>query len=408
MSESRLLSDIRVVEVATMVFAPSACAAMADFGAQVIKVEPPGTGDLNRHYHQLPGMPASELPYTFQIDNRLKRSVALDFKTDSGYAILRKLVSAADVFVTNLRPAALARRKLTYADLNADHPRLIYGLATAYGEEGGECDKPGYDSVCYWARSAIESQVFPVDGWLGPFPFGSGDHASGTALFAGIMTALYQREKTGRGCKVSSSLLANGAWANATMLQAQLCDAKFNDRQPRDQSYNFTYIHYRTADDRVLKLSIVDADKDWQPFCRAIGREEFITDERFAELNQRVENMATLIHLIDKAFLEHPIDYWQTRLAEFDIPYAILPTYPEAADDPQKAANDIVVPLQHERFGEVRTISSPINIEGYQKRQPNAAPELGEHTCEVLAELGCSDQEIQQLIDDGVAQASSR
>jgi len=167
-------------------------------------------------------MPASDLPYTFQADNRNKKSVAIDVKTAAGYEILSRLVARADVFATNYRLSALSRLRLTYDDLAPIQPRLIYALGTAFGEEGSERDKPGYDAVTYWSRSAIESQVFPVDGWLGPFPYGSGDHPSGMALFGAILLGLYERQKTGRGCKVSTSLLANGAWANATMLQAQL------------------------------------------------------------------------------------------------------------------------------------------------------------------------------------------
>ncbi len=185
--QPRPLAGVRVVELASMVFAPSACAAMADFGAEVIKVEPPGTGDLNRHYHKLPGMPVSDLPYAFQMDNRNKRSIALDLKTELGSEALRKLILKADVLVTNYRPAALAKLSLTYADLSTINPRLIYALASGWGEEGDARDQPGYDSVCYWAASAIESQMFPIDGWLGPIPFGAGDHPSGTALFGAIM-----------------------------------------------------------------------------------------------------------------------------------------------------------------------------------------------------------------------------
>lgn len=405
--ERGLLADLRVVEVATMVFAPSACAMLADFGADVIKVEPPGTGDLNRHYHKLPGMPVSELPYTFQADNRNKRSLAVDLKSEEGLRIVRELLATADVFVTNYRPAALAKLRLSFDDLRELNPRLIYALGSGYGEEGEERDNPGYDSVCYWSRSGIESQVFPLDSWLGPFPYGSGDHPSGTALFAAVMLGLYQREQTGRGVKVSTSLLANGTWANATMLQAQLAGAAFTERRPRDRSYNFTYIHYKTRDGRILKLCIVNAEKDWKPFCRAIGREDLIDDPRFARLDARVENMSTLIGLIDAAFAEHDIAYWAARLRECDIPHSILPTYPEAAADSQKHANRIVVPLEHPKHGTIATVSSPIEVAGYPKERATAAPELGEHSTEILQGLGWSSEEISRLVDSGIVQRQS-
>jgi crotonobetainyl-CoA:carnitine CoA-transferase CaiB-like acyl-CoA transferase len=285
-----VLADIRVVEVGTMVFAPSACAILADFGAEVIKVEPPGKGDLNRHYHTLPGMPVSDLPYTFQANNRNKKSVAIDVKAAAGYEILCRLIARADVFATNYRLPALSRLKLTYDDLKPLQPHLIYALGTAFGEEGSERNKPGYDAVTYWSRSAIESQIFPVDGWLGPFPYGSGDHPSGMALFGAILLGLYERQKTGRGCKVSTSLLANGAWANATMLQAQLAGSAFAEKRPRAQARNFASLHYKTADGRFLRMSILNVERDWPRLCTALGRSELINDPRFAALPDRAQN----------------------------------------------------------------------------------------------------------------------
>lgn len=400
-NDPTLLGDIRVVELATMVFAPAACVIMADFGADVIKVEPPGQGDLNRHYHKLPGLPESDLPYTFQIDNRNKRSVCLDLKSVAGYAAFRRLIASADVFVTNFRLTALTRLKLDYANLIALNPRLIYALGTGWGEHGQERDKPGYDNVCYWTRSAIESHIFPYEGWLGSFPFGAGDHPSGTALFAAIMGGLYQRTRTGRGCKVSTSLLANGAWANATMLQAQLVNAAFRERRPRQAAWNFTYLHYRSRDGRLFKLGMVNMEKDWQPFCQTIGRPQLAQDPRFVTAAAREGNMPALIALIDAAIAEQDMEYWQAAFAGSDIPFAVVPTYPEAANDPQKAANDVVIPLDYPGFENLRTVNSPIQVEGYGKRSAGAAPELGQHTGEVLGGLGYSEQELRQMFTDG-------
>jgi crotonobetainyl-CoA:carnitine CoA-transferase CaiB-like acyl-CoA transferase len=402
-----LLAGIRVVEVGTMVFVPSTCAALADFGAEVIKIEPPGQGDLNRHYHKLPGMPVSDLPYTFQADNRNKKSVSLDVKTPAGYDALCRLIATADVFATNYRPSAIARLRLTYDDLKPIQPRLIYALGTAFGEEGRERDKPGYDSVCYWSRSAIESQLFPMDSWLGTFPYGAGDHPSGMALFGAIMLGLFQREKSGHGCKVSTSLLANGAWANATMLQAQLAGAEFAERRHREQSYNFSYLHYKTGDGRILRLCLLNAERDWARFCQAISRPALIDDERFATLNERVRNMELLIRLVDEAFLEYDAKYWARTLEQFDIAFSVMPTYAEAASDAQMISNRIVVPLEHPRLGSIGTVSSPVHVEGREKERPVAAPELGQHTSQVLRDLGHSDEEIQRMIDTGVAEQYS-
>jgi crotonobetainyl-CoA:carnitine CoA-transferase CaiB-like acyl-CoA transferase len=398
------LANLRVVEVGTMVFAPAACAILADFGADVVKIEPPGQGDLNRHYHNLPGMPVSELPYTFQADNRNKKSLALDVKSPAGYEVLRKLVAQADVFATNYRPSALKRLRLTYEDLQPIQPRLIYALGTGFGERGPESDKPGYDSVCYWSRSGIESQVFPVDSWLNAFPYGAGDHPSGTALFGAIMLGLYQRQQTGRGCKVSTSLLANGAWANATMLQAQLAGAKFFEKRPRDQAYNFIALHYKTGDGRILRLCLLNSERDWPKFCAAMDRPAWLADPRFARLSDRNQNMVQLVHLIDEAFLEHDVAHWRRALEQHDIAFAVLPTYPEAASDPQFHANDVVVPLEHPRLGQIATISSPVQVEGCTKQSATAAPDLGQHSRQLLSELGYSPSEIDGLIAAGIAE----
>lgn len=393
-----LLGDLRVIELATMVFAPSACVVLAEFGAEVIKIEEPRSGDLNRGYHQLPGMPISDLAYTFEVDNRNKKSVALDLKTDAGRAALLTLLEGADVFVTNLRAQALKRLQLDYASLESINPRLIYAHATGYGEEGDEQDKPGYDTICYWSRSGIEGHVFPYEGWLNQFPFGAGDHPSGMSLFAAIMTALYRRQQSGVGCKVSSSLLANGTWANATMLQAQLSNAEFQEKRPRSNAWTFTTIHYQSKDERLLKLGIVNIDKDWQPFCEAMEFTELMTDPRFVTQSDRLAHMPALIAIVSERFLTREMAWWQARLEAFDIPHALMSTYPEAADDPQKAANGIIVPLDHPEHGPLRTVSSPFQLSGYEKTAASPAPRLGEHTREVLAGLGYDEAAIENVL----------
>jgi len=398
-TDKPLLGDIRVIELATMVFAPSACVVLSDFGAEVIKVEPPNGGDLNRNWHKIHGLPVSDMAYPFQMNNRNKKSVVLDLKSEAGYEAFCKLIADADVMVTNYRLKALERLKLDYESVKAINPKLIYALGTGFGEHGEERHKPGYDTVCYWTRSAIEMQVFPFEGWLGIFPYGAGDHPSGMTLFASIMTGLYQRQQTGKGCKVSTSLLANGAWANSVMLQAQLAGAEFRVKRPRDNAYNFVALHYRTRDERLLKLTIVNSDKDWRPFCHAIERTDFLEDERFNTEAGRIENMPLLISELSTVFASQDIAFWQSKLEQYDVPHAVVSTYEEAANDPQKAANNIVVPLDHPEYGKIRTISSPFEVSGYNKREPGAAPRLGEHTEEVLKELGYSEDEVQRLLD---------
>lgn len=401
--DKHILDGIRVIEVASMVYVPSAATIMSDFGAEVIKVESPPYGDIHRYGHQLPGMPVSEIPYVFQVENRNKKSIVLNLKRDEGRNILCELVKNADVFLTNYRAGALKKLQITYDDFKELNPRLIYAYGTGYGNKGPDADKPGYDMVAFWSRSGIEAQMFPMNDWLGPIPYGTGDRTSGTYLLNAILLALYDREKKGKGAKVSTSLLSAGAWTNATMIQAQLCGAQFNEKVPREKAYNFTYIYYVAKDGRPLKLNIHDQEKGWAPFCNAMGRPDLIDDMRFKTIDVRVRHMSELIAIFDEAFAQHELEYWLKVLTEYDIPHTSICTYQDIDSDPQMAASDVFVDIDHHRFGTFRTVDSPLSIEGVKKVTPETAPDLGEHTMQILLSLGYSEEEAQNFIDKGVA-----
>jgi formyl-CoA transferase len=223
------------------------------------------------------------------------------------------------------------------------------------------------------------------------------------ALFGAVVLALYARERTGHGLKVSTSLLASGLWANATTLQAQLCGATFHPKWTRETAPSFGTVYYRTRDGRALKFSLVNPVKLWPQFCRAVGQPALERDPRFATQEARREHAQELIALLDGIFAERDAAEWLKRLEAEDLPFAMLPTYPEIARDPQAAANGMFVELEHPRFGRLQTVDSPITVTGETKVPPRAAPELGEHTEAVLTELGYSREAIAGLLDRGIA-----
>jgi formyl-CoA transferase len=400
--DAHLLDGIRVVEVATLVAVPSATMMMTDFGAEVIKVEPPDQGDPLRRFHFISGMPVSEIPYTWLLDSRNKKSVALDLKQEAGLEALHKLIETADVFVTNMRASALEKLELTYEDLRALNPRLIYALGTGFGEVGPDAHKPGYDIVTFWSRTGLEDSVFPVDGWLSPVPAGIGDHTAGVSLMSAILLALYGRSQTGEGRKVSVSLLAHGIYANSMTIQARLCEAKFRDKVPREEIPNFAAVYYKSRDGKIFRHAVF-AENMWPPFCRVIDRPELIDDPRFATRDLRMANARELIELMDEVFAERDWQEWQTAFEEHDVAYGLIATYDDVMADPQLEANNVFVDFEHPSFGRLRTVNSPMNVEGQEKVKPMAGPELGQHTTDVLTGLGYSQEETDRLISSGAA-----
>ena len=407
--EAGLLSGIRVLEAASMVMVPSVGAAMADYGAQVIKLEPI-EGDLNRRGHHIPGMPVHDYEYCFLPDNRGKRSMAIDLKAPEARGILRRLIESADVFLTNHRPKSLEGLGLDWPALQAINPRLVYAHGTGFGDKGDEIDKPGFDSVCFWSRSGLEANLFPTDGWLGSFGYGAGDHASGMALLSAVMMALFARERSGRGTRVSVSLLASGAWSNSVMLTAKLLGAQFLERRPRENARSFTAVYYRAGDRRLFKMAVVNTRRDWPKVCRAIGRPELADDPRYATLEERLKEgrMTELIEICDRIFATQPMHYWQKALAEADVPHSVVANFDEVVADKQMAANGVFVEIDDPVLGRVRTVDTPLKIEGHPKVRRTPAPRLGEHTREILAEIGLRGEEIESLAQRRIVEPLNR
>ena len=398
----RIFEGLKVLDVASFIAGPVAATIMADFGADVIKIEAPG-GDTYRAFDRGPGMPRAGFDYSWLADNRSKRGLCLDLKQDEGQAILHKLVAEADVFVTNFPLAVRDSLKLHYEDLKPLNERLIYASLTAYGEEGSEAARTGFDSTALWARSGLMHLVrtSPDSAPARSTP-GMGDHPTGTALFAAIAMALYQRERTGEGAHVSTSLVANGAWWNAIYLQAALARVDIPPRPHRDDWFNGLANHYRCRDGRWFILSLINEARHAETFFSAIGRPELLDDPRFRDRESRRENAQALIRILDDVFVQKDWEEWRAILDEAGVAFGLINWPEDVADDRTFEDAGAIVPVGYDDGPVDRTINSPVFMRGQEKMPPQPPPSVGQHNTEILRDLGYDDAAIERLAAAGV------
>ena len=399
MSDS-VFAGLRVIDCASFIAAPAAATVLGDFGADVVKIEPPGMGDAYRNLGALPGLPDSDHDYAWMLTGRNKRSLALDLKTEEGRAVLHDLVRGADVFITNYPRGVRRRLGIAAEDLMPLNPRLIHAAFSAYGETGEEAEKSGFDSTAWWARSGLMDLV-RADHAAPPARSapGMGDHPSAMGLFGAIVTALYRRERTGEGAIVHSSLLANGLWANGFHVQAQLCGATIHPRPPRHEMPNAVSNQYRTRDGRWLMLVMLNEERQFRPFCAALGQPGLADDPRFAAITDRRANARVLVGLLDAAFAERDLADWMPLLQRAGITFGLVSTLDDIPRDRQARAIGALVPFADH---DMLTVMSPFHIEGEGKAAPRMAPALGAHSVEVLAEAGYDAADIERLRGLGV------
>jgi len=399
MNGKHIFSGLKVVDLASYIAGPAAATMLADFGADVVKIEPPGTGDVYRYFSSVPPNPASDVNYAWQLTNRNKRSIAIDLKAAQAKEVLARLVRWADVVVVNFPPKVRRALGVTYEELAPLNSRLIYADVTGYGSEGPEADTPGFDVTAYWARSGL-MQVTHDAGSPPTLPIpGIGDHATATTLYAAIVTALYQRERTGKGSHVSTSLLANGIWGAAAWVEGGLNGGHFFPQHDRKNPPNALLNPYQTSDERWILL-VAAQRKDWPGFAKAIGKPELLEDPRFAD-GKRESNAAALVEILDPMFASQTLAYWKKLLTEARVIFGVVQVAREIINDPQLEANEIVVPLEVPHAASRRTVSNPIQIFGAEKVKHSVAPKLGEHGSDVLKELGFNDVEIHYLHEVG-------
>jgi crotonobetainyl-CoA:carnitine CoA-transferase CaiB-like acyl-CoA transferase len=392
-----LFADLKVIDCASWIAGPAAATILSDFGADVIKIEPPGAGDPWRASTPIPGRPVD---YYWQLTSRNKRSLALDLKHEQGREVLYRLVDQADVFVINFPLPVRERLRIAPSDLLARNERLIYASFTAYGEQGPEAAKTGFDSTAYWARTGLMDMVrATADTPPSRSMPGMGDHPSATGLYAAIVTALYRRERTGRGGLVQSSLLQNGLWANGCAVQTRLFGEHVPHRPVREDAPNALANHYRSRDGRWFIMALFNEQRQLPGLLAALGREDLTSDPRFATTEMRKRNARALVAVLDDAFAQRDLAEWRQILDAAGITFGIVGTVDETADDLQMRAAGALVPFAD---GNGLTVATPFHIDGEQQVPPRRAPGIGADSAGVLREAGYSESQIAALRGSGV------
>jgi len=382
MPESALpLAGLKVLDISSFIAAPAAAVVLGDWGADVIKIEGPD-GDPNRRIMtDSANYPKAAVNYPWEMDSRNKRSIVLDLKKPEARAALDRLLKWADVMIVNFPPLVREKLKLSYDDVKPVNPKLIYASLTGYGESGPDRDRPGFDATAYFARSGLlEAQ---------------GDRATAMALVSSILMALIHRMKTGEGSWVGTSLLGNGLWSCGVIAQAALANAYLPHRPPPDRPRSALGNIYRTSDDRWLQLTIVSEDKMWPPLAAAIGQPELVKDPRFAETAERRKHSPGLAAIMSKAFASNTYAYWLKALSAGGITFGVISRPQDVPHDEQAVACGAVVETAIPDLP--RTLSNPIRLGFAEQRTAHPAPKLGQHSEEILREVGLEPREIAAL-----------
>jgi formyl-CoA transferase len=388
----QLLEDITVIDAATYLAGPGSATILADFGANVIKIEPPG-GD---GYRALVG--AYPVPYHWLLTSRNKKSLALDLAQDAGRKLMHELIAKADVMTSNFLQAQLDKYGLAYETVKQINPRLIFAHISGYGLEGPEADRRAFDVTGWWARSGL--MEFVRDPGQTPIPMspGMGDHCTATALFGAIMTGLYRRERTGEGSFVSTSLAANGVWANGMALQGVIAGNNIGTyRQKKGWPNPFSDV-YQTGSGDYVVLAIINTAREYPQLAAALNREEWLSSEQFATVADVMAHRPAFREVMDDAFAQFTYAQISRRFDEVGVTYSRVQPMAEVLQDEQLRANGIVVDTGDSGEGYEQTIGSPINVREAPKLPPRRAPDVGADSLTVLRDLEFDESYIQELL----------
>ena len=393
-----VLDGIKVIEVGSMAAAPSATVILADLGAEVIKVEPL-SGDMWRHGNKVAPMPPSKIQYTTFIQNRTKKSVALNLKEPEAQEALYKLVETADVFLTNSPMKVQERLKQTYEDIRKVNPKIVFAWINGFGLRGPDKDAPGFDYTAWYARTGLMEELRPKDGDPVPLPVGAGDQNTATALFSAIMAGLYHRERTGEGIKVSTSLMNNGLWTNSSYIQAALVGTSPTQKHHRTEWPNpVTGGVFKTKEGRYIIIVELNPN-NVEGLRDALGADHLKGDERFATPELRFKNHQALFDEMQNIVGSMELSYVADRLKKGGVNFSVVQTTEEVTRDEHMIANGCFPEI--EGLDGIRTIDSPIQIEGFEKVKPQKPPTVGGNTITELKAVGYSEEEIQKLAESG-------
>lgn len=399
-----LFAGVRVVELAQFVFVPAGSAILADFGAEVIKIEEPKFGDPYRSLQINDGRQTASANLAMELNNRGKKSIGLDVKSPEGRDVFFKLIASADIFLTSIRPDAIERLGFGVDALRAHNPKLIYVRGNGLGFKGDQANRAGYDASCFWARGGFADVLRPTGSQqpINPRP-ALGDHAGATNIALAMASALFRRERTGEPSVVDVSLLSTAMW----MLSADIVLSRVPGYDPAQLSANQRFQPlmrtYRCSDDAWIQLMFLDPDRHWPQLCGRIERTDLIDDPRFATIPLRAQNGELLYDVLSQVFATRAARSWGEAFSGWDAPWEFVQSIAEVAADPQAVANGMLFDVEVSDGTKVELVAGPLTVDGSPKPiDPRRAPLKGEHTDILLSDIGIAQSDLSRLRGQGV------